>query len=131
MAEVQFIDQHNIIAMLSKVKELDGFHEIMDFLRESHISSALTVKPIIFVEQIKQFWANESVYEVEGEKQIKSIVYGKPIVITEVTIHTHLHLNDAKGIFSIPNETLFGEIKNMGYEGPLNKFTFYKWLFSP
>ena len=115
MTQLQFIDQHNMVAMLLKVKESEGFHEILDFLRESHISYALTVKPKIFVEQIQQFWVNASMNEVEGDKQIKSIVYDKPIVITEATIRTHLHLNDAEGIFSIPNDTLFGELKNMGY----------------
>ena len=131
MAKLHFIDQHNMVTTLSKVKESEGFHEILDFLRESHIACALTVKPKIFIEQIKQFWVNASINEVEREKQIKATIYGKPIVITEATIRTHLHLNDAEGIFSLPNETLFGELKNMGNEGHLDKFTFYKELFSP
>ena len=84
------------------------------------------IRPKIYVEHIQQFWANASVYEVEGEKQVKSIVSGKPIVIIEATIRTHQHLDDAEGIFSIPNETLFGELKNMGYKSPLDKFTFTK-----
>ena len=52
--------------------------------------------------------------EVEGEKQIKSNVHGKSIVITEANILCHLHLDDVKGIFSISNDKLFGELKNMG-----------------
>ena len=72
---------------------------------------------------------NASVNEIKTEKQIKYTVYGKATVITKATIRTHLHLNDAEGMFSLPNETLFGELKNMGYEGPLDKFTFYKGLF--
>ena len=88
MAELQFIDQHNMVAMLSKVKESEGFHEILDFLRKSDISYALTINPKIYVEQITQLWENATVHEVEGGKQIKSIVYGKSIVITEANIRT-------------------------------------------
>ena len=59
------------------------------------------------------------------------MVHGKPITVTDSTIRTHLHLDDAQGISSIPTDTLFGVLKNMGYEGSLSKFTFYKGLFSP
>jgi len=120
-----------MVAILSKIKGSEGFHDIIDFLRESHISYALTVNPKIFVEQIQQFLVNATVSEVEGEKQIKSTVHGKPIMITESIIRTHLHFDDTEGISSIPTETLFGELKNMGYEGSLSEFTFFKGLFSP
>ena len=53
MAELQFVDHHNMIAMLSKVKESQGFHEVLDFLRSSHIAHALTVNPKIYVEHIQ------------------------------------------------------------------------------
>ena len=131
MDELQFIDQHNMVAMLSKIKGSEGFHEIIDFLKDSHISYALTVNPKIYVEQIQQFWANATVSEEGGEQQIKSVVHGKPIGITESTIRTHLHLDDAEGTSSISSDTLFGELKNMGYDGSVGKFTFYKALFSP
>ena len=59
MAELQFIDQHNMVAILSKIKGLEEFHQIIDFLKASHISYALTVNPKIFVEQIQQFWVKD------------------------------------------------------------------------
>ena len=126
MTELHFVNQHNMVAMLSKVQGSDKFHEILDFLRTSYISYALTVNPKIYVEQMEKFWVNATVDESEGGKQIKSVVCGKSIGITEANIRTHLHLNDAARISSLPNETLFGELKNMGYEGSLDKFTFYK-----
>ena len=52
MVELQFVDQHNMVGMLSKVKEYDGFHEVLDFLRTSHIAYALTINPKIYVEHI-------------------------------------------------------------------------------
>jgi len=131
MAELQFADQHNMLAMLSKVKESEGFHRIIDFLKSSHIAYALTVKPTLYVEHITQFLVNATVHDDDGEKEIHSSVHDKPIVITEAKIRAHLHLDDAAGISSIPDSTLFEELKNMGYEGSLNKFTFFKGLFSP
>ena len=67
MAELQFIDQHNMVAMLSKIKGSEEFHQIINFLRASHISYALTVNPKIFVEQIQQFWVNATVITEDGE----------------------------------------------------------------
>ena len=87
-----------MISILSKVKGSEGFHEILDFLRTSHISYALQVNPKIYVERITQLWVNERVQEVNGEKNIHSNVYGKPNIITEDLIRTYLHLDDASGI---------------------------------
>ena len=130
MEELQFIDQHNMVAMLSKIKGSEEFHEIINVLRASLISYALTVNPKIFVDQIQQFWVNATLREEDAEQQIKSVVLGKPIVVIETTIRTHLHIDDAEGTSSIPSETLFGELKNMGYEGSLSKFIFYKGISS-
>ena len=77
MAELQFVDHHNMMAMLSKVKESEGFCEVLDFLRSSHISHALTVNPKIHVEHIHQFWTNAAVHGDEGNQTIRSLVHGK------------------------------------------------------
>ncbi|KAI3679018.1 hypothetical protein L6452_38325 [Arctium lappa] len=50
MASMAFIDEHNEIAMLLKPKQAAGFHQIMDFLKTTHIAHALTVSPSIFIE---------------------------------------------------------------------------------
>ena len=68
MEELQFIDQHNMVAMLSKIKGSEEFHQVIDFLRASHISYALTVNPKIFIDQIQQFWGNATVSEKDGEQ---------------------------------------------------------------
>ena len=94
MAELQFVDQHNMIGMLSKVKESDGFHEVLDYLRTSHIAFVQTVNPKIYVEHMNQLWTNASVHGSEENKTIRSIVHGKTIIITEALIRTHLLLDD-------------------------------------
>ena len=131
MVELQFVDQYNMVAMLSKVKESDGFHAVIDFLRSSHIAYALIVNAKIYVEHIQQFCKNATVHEGDGNRTIRSSVHGKSITISEASIRTHLQLADGSGISSISSDTLFGGLQNMGYEGQTNKFTFSKGLFPP
>ena len=107
MAELQFIDHHNMLAMLSKVKESEGFHEILDFLRSSHLAHALTVNPRVYVDHIQQFWTNATIHGDEGNQTIRSLVHVRTIIISEALIRTHLQLADEEGIFSLPSETLF------------------------
>ena len=113
MAELQFVDHHNMIAMLSNVKESERFHEVLDFLRSSHISHALTVNPKIYVKHILQFWTNAIVHGDEGHQTIRCLVHGKTITISEALIRTHLQLADESGIISISSETLFGGLQNV------------------
>ncbi|KAI3728515.1 hypothetical protein L6452_17152 [Arctium lappa] len=118
MAGLMFVDDHNELAMLQKPKQAEGFHQIVDFLKSSHIAYALTVNPTIYVEHLRQFWTNVSIQNDEGTQVIHSRVCDKPITITEDCIHTHLRLDDASGITSLSKEDLYQSISRMGYEGP-------------
>ncbi|GKB53042.1 ribonuclease H-like domain-containing protein, partial [Tanacetum coccineum] len=53
----KFAETHNVVAFLEKPKESDGFAEIIDFLKASSVSYALTVNPVIYASCIEQFWA--------------------------------------------------------------------------
>ena len=97
-----------MVGMLSKVKESEGFNEVLGFLRNSHIAYALTINPKIYVEHIHQFCTNATIHGSEGNQTIRSLVHGKSIIIYETLIRTHLQLADESGIFSISSETLFG-----------------------
>ncbi|GJX17801.1 hypothetical protein Tco_0218633 [Tanacetum coccineum] len=46
-----------MIAYLQKSEGSEGFHQIIDFLNDSHIQYALTENPTIYVSFIKQFWS--------------------------------------------------------------------------
>ncbi|GKA65786.1 putative ribonuclease H-like domain-containing protein, partial [Tanacetum coccineum] len=52
-----FAEMHNVVAFLEKPEESDGFAEIIDFLKASFVSYALTVNPVIYTSCIEQFWA--------------------------------------------------------------------------
>ncbi|KAI3772504.1 hypothetical protein L6452_03690 [Arctium lappa] len=107
------------------------FHQIVDFLRSSHIAHALTVSPTIYIEHQRQFWANATIVTEDGVQMIKTRVCEKPLTVTEEVIRICLRLDDAAGITSIPNGELFSTLTRMGYGGPLGVFKFSKAKFSP
>ena len=131
MADLTFCDTHNMVAFLHKVKENKDFHQIIDFLLKSHIQYALSVNPTIYTSHIRQFWDSATMNTIDGVQQIQAKVDDKSIIITEDSIRTDLHLDDASGMDSLPNQTIFDNLKLMGYEGSFDKLTFYKALVSP
>ncbi|KAI3685740.1 hypothetical protein L6452_34998 [Arctium lappa] len=131
MASMAFIDEHNEIAMLQKPKQAAGFHQIVDFLKSSHIAHALIVSPTIYIEHQRQFWANATIVAENGVQMIKTRICDKPLTVTEDVIRISLRLDDASCITSIPNDELFSNLTRMGYGGPLGVFKFSKAKFSP
>nr|GFA21941.1 hypothetical protein [Tanacetum cinerariifolium] len=95
-----FADTHNVVAILTKSDDTEGFEQIIDFLSGSYIYYALTVNP--------------HMYEKDCENVIREI----------------LQLDDAEGVVCLPNEDIFAGLAQMGYEKPSTKLTFYKAFFS-
>ncbi|GJY86473.1 hypothetical protein Tco_0500499, partial [Tanacetum coccineum] len=104
MENLEFVDQHNMVACLEKTEGNSDFHKIMDFLASNSIHHALT---------------------------IDATVDRKAVVITEASIRSSLLFNDADGTACLTNEAIFQNLALMGYEGDFNKLTFQKALFSP
>ncbi|GKB84229.1 hypothetical protein Tco_0956501 [Tanacetum coccineum] len=131
MSTLTFADTHNMVAFLEKPAESDGFHEIIDFPNVNQIRYALTVNPIIYTSCIQQFWATAKANNVNGECQIQALIDKKKVIITELSIISDLHFEDAGGTDCLPTATIFDELAQMGYEKPSQKLTFYKAFFSP
>ncbi|GJW86424.1 hypothetical protein Tco_0161764 [Tanacetum coccineum] len=131
MPTLTFSETHNMIAFLEKPAESNGFHEIIDFLNANQIHYALTVNPTIYTSCIEQFWATTKANTVNGERQLQALVDKKRVIITESSIRSDLHLEDAGGIDCLPTATIFEELARMGYEKPSQRLTFYKAFFSP
>ncbi|GJW69109.1 hypothetical protein Tco_0123533 [Tanacetum coccineum] len=131
MSTLTFADTHNMVAFLEKPAESDGFHEIIDFLNANQIRYALTVNPTIYTSCIEQFWSTAKAKTVNGERQIQALIDKKKVIITETSIRSDLHLEDAGGTDCLPTATIFEELARMGYEKPSQKLTFYKAFFSP
>ncbi|GKE09908.1 hypothetical protein Tco_1413459, partial [Tanacetum coccineum] len=91
MSSSKFVEMYNVVAFLEKLKESDGFAEIINFLQASSVSYALTVNPVIYTSCIEHFWAT-----------------------AKSSIRRDLHLNDAEGTDCLPNATIFEELARMG-----------------
>ncbi|KAI3770243.1 hypothetical protein L6452_01369 [Arctium lappa] len=117
MATMAFINEHNEIAMLQKPKKVAGFHQMVDFLKSSHIAHALTVSPTIYIKHQSQFLANATIVTENGVQILKTRVCDKPLSVSEEVIRIFLHLDDAEGITSLLNEELFSNLSRMGYGG--------------
>ncbi|GJZ53030.1 hypothetical protein Tco_0607915 [Tanacetum coccineum] len=100
MSSPKFAETHNVVAFLEKPAESDGFAEIIDFLKASSVSYALTVNPIIYTSCIQQFWATAQVKMVNGVRQLQTLIDKKKVIITEASIRNDLHLDDAEVFFS-------------------------------
>ncbi|GJR16820.1 hypothetical protein Tco_0965347 [Tanacetum coccineum] len=119
-------------AFLEKSTGSEGFHQVIDFLSQSHISYALTKKPEIYISFIKQFWRTaEASTDTDGEVTITAIIDGQSKTITEASLRRHLKLDDHDGITSIPNSEIFEQLALIGYQTDSDKLTFQKGVFSP
>nr|GEV00681.1 hypothetical protein [Tanacetum cinerariifolium] len=94
MADLKFVDQHNMVACLEKTEENAEFHQIVDFLSTCSINYALTVSLTIYASYIKQFWNTAISKTVNSVKQIHAIVDGKVVVISESSMRSDLLFND-------------------------------------
>ncbi|GJS17492.1 hypothetical protein Tco_0411964 [Tanacetum coccineum] len=103
-----------MVAFLEKPVESDGFHEIIGFLNANQIHYALTVNPTIYTSCIEQFWATAKVKTVNGERQIQALVDKKKVIITETSIRSDLHLEDADGTDCLSTAIIFEELARMG-----------------
>nr|GEW06614.1 hypothetical protein [Tanacetum cinerariifolium] len=120
-----------MIAILEKTKHNIDFHQIVDFLKDSHIRYALTISPTVYVSHIRQFWSTARIETKNEETKILATVDGKPRTISESSLRRHLKLNDEEGISSLPDTELFENLSLMGYNILQNqRFTFQKGQFS-
>ncbi|GJX47048.1 hypothetical protein Tco_0272238 [Tanacetum coccineum] len=124
MSSPKFAEMHNVVAFLEKPVESDGFAEIIDFLKASSVHYALTVNPIIYTSCTEQFWAKAKVQTVNGVRQLQALVDKKRVIITESSIRSDLHLEDAGGTDCLLTATIFEELARMGYEKPSQKHSF-------
>ncbi|GKB19376.1 retrovirus-related pol polyprotein from transposon TNT 1-94, partial [Tanacetum coccineum] len=75
-----------------KIAELEGFHQVIDFLARSHICYALTKKAAVSVSFIKQFWRSaEATTDDNGEVKITATIDGHSMTITEASLRRHLN----------------------------------------
>nr|GFB52684.1 hypothetical protein [Tanacetum cinerariifolium] len=107
------------------------FHPMVDFIEASPLSYALTVKPIVYVSHIRQFWSTARIKTTEEGTQILATVDGIHRTVTESSLRRNLKLQDEEGISTLPDTELFKNLTLMGYNiSPNQKFAFQKGQFS-
>ncbi|GKC90954.1 putative ribonuclease H-like domain-containing protein [Tanacetum coccineum] len=58
-------------------------------------------------------WSAVKAKTINGEVQLHALVDGKKIIVIELTVRRDLQLEDAEGIDSLPNSTIFEELTRM------------------
>nr|GFB11837.1 hypothetical protein [Tanacetum cinerariifolium] len=87
MANLEFYEQHNMVAFLKKPHGSTDFHQIVDFLNSTHFKYALTENPVIYVSLIRQFWETTSSNTFEnGEIKIIATIDGRVKFVTKASI---------------------------------------------
>ncbi|GJZ43844.1 hypothetical protein Tco_0591099 [Tanacetum coccineum] len=126
MADLKFVDQHNMVACLEKSDENAKFHQIVDFLSTCSINYALNVSPTLYASYIEKFWNTTTSKIINSVKQIHAIVDGKAVVISESSVRSDLLFNDEDGVTCLTNDEIFENLALMGYEQLSTKLTFQK-----
>ncbi|GJT81824.1 hypothetical protein Tco_1056166 [Tanacetum coccineum] len=114
MADLAFVNQHNMVTYLEKSDENAEFHQIVDFLSTCSINYAITVSPTIYASYIKQFWNTATSKTVNSAKQIHAIVDGKVVVISKSSVRNDLLFDDEDGITCLTNDDIFKNLALMG-----------------
>ncbi|GKD60028.1 hypothetical protein Tco_1297537 [Tanacetum coccineum] len=131
MVALKYKDEHNKVGFLKKTTGSDDYHQVLDFLRGSHLRYALTHDPLIFDSLVKQFWSTASLRAPElGPLAILAIIDKTPYTITKDIVRSQLQLGDDGGIEDLPISVIYLGMDNLRYptEGNL---TFHKNKFSP
>nr|GEW85254.1 putative reverse transcriptase domain-containing protein [Tanacetum cinerariifolium] len=115
MATLRYMDEHNKVGYLLKPTGSDDYHQIIDFLRASHIRYALTHEPIIFDSLVKQFWSTATLRSPElGPPAIQATIDKTPYIITEDLVRSQLQLADDGGIDDLPIAEIYSGMDNLG-----------------
>nr|GFD40949.1 hypothetical protein [Tanacetum cinerariifolium] len=102
---------------------------MVDFIAASPLRYALTIKPTVFVSNIRQFWSTTRIETTDEGTHILATVDGIQRTVSEASLRRNLKLRDEDGIVSIPDTELFENLIQMGYNISQNqKFTFQKGL---
>nr|GEU96064.1 hypothetical protein [Tanacetum cinerariifolium] len=135
MAALRYRDEHNKVGFLLKPTGSDDYHQIINFLRASHIRYALTHDPIIFDSLVKQFWSTATLRSPElGPPAIQATIDKTPYTITKDLVRSQLQLADNGSINDLPIAEIYSRMDNLGLmvqDGGLVIFKCSTWTRSP
>ena len=132
MADLQFCNKHNMIAILEKSDDNTDFHPIINFLNQSHIKYALTASTVVYTSIITQFWRTAAL-EVDdaGYQVITTTIKKVKVRVSEAIIRKQLKFGAEEGISGLGDDEIFNQLARMGYVAQSRSLTFKKANFSP
>ncbi|GJR84510.1 hypothetical protein Tco_0155295 [Tanacetum coccineum] len=115
MANLRYSDKHNMVAFLKKPTESVGLTEIVDFIKGTSLSYALTHNPTIHDSLVKQFWQTATVRSLaNGIQELVASIDNKKYTITEASVRSKLQLADATGISNLPDAEIYEGLATLG-----------------
>ncbi|GKC24910.1 hypothetical protein Tco_1027060 [Tanacetum coccineum] len=101
----------------------EEFHQIIDFLSESHIKYALTHSPTVYAFLIEQFWQTVALSTLEDGVMAITVTVDRNVnvLVTEASIRRHFKLNDSKGLSTLSTAEIFKHLALMGLEEDLKE----------
>ncbi|GJT50016.1 hypothetical protein Tco_0976173 [Tanacetum coccineum] len=116
MANLRYSDKHNMVAFLKKPTEIDGFTEIVDFLKGSSLRYALTHNPTIYDSLVKQFWQTATVRTLANRiQELVAFIDNKEYTIIEASVKSKLQLTDAACISNLPDAEIYEGLTTLGF----------------
>ncbi|KAK1368596.1 hypothetical protein POM88_034688 [Heracleum sosnowskyi] len=122
----------NGVALMEKESVHEDFHPLMDFLKTSPVSYALTASPPIYAEIVQETWSTADCSSTRGG--INLAIKGKSYIITPSVINEAFHFpesnfeNTPTQRATLPDglnfvyEILGGIVMNDGFIGRLDNF---------
>ncbi|GJW54902.1 hypothetical protein Tco_0098987, partial [Tanacetum coccineum] len=111
----RYSDKHNMLAFLKKPTESVGLTEIVDFIKGTSLSYALTHNPTIHDSLVKQFWQTATVRSLaNGIQELVASIDNKKYTITEASVRSKLQLADATGISNLPDAEIYEGLATLG-----------------
>ncbi|KAK1368625.1 hypothetical protein POM88_034717 [Heracleum sosnowskyi] len=105
----------NYVAFLEKESVHADFHSLMDFLKSSPISYALTASPPIYAEIVQEMWSTADCSSTRGG--IKFTIKGNSYIITPSVINEALHLPHSNFENSPTSGEIISMLKDVNYAG--------------
>ncbi|GKF21707.1 hypothetical protein Tco_0070345 [Tanacetum coccineum] len=114
MANLKYSDKHNMVAFLKKPNESVGFTEVVDFLKGTSLSYALTHNPTIYDSLVKQFWQTTVRTLANGTQQLIASIDSKEYTITKAFVRSKLQLADATRIHNLSDAEIYAGLATLG-----------------
>ncbi|KAK1368603.1 hypothetical protein POM88_034695 [Heracleum sosnowskyi] len=105
----------NGVALMEKESVHEDFHPLMDFLKTSPVSYALTTSPPIYAEIVQETWSTADCSSTRGG--INLAIKGKSYIITPSVINEAFHFPESNFENTPTQSEFFSMLKAINYAG--------------